>query len=393
MKKLLYTGILCIFFSAGAFASPYDTIYINPYNLNEIVPNSYIRGVIAQGDVTRWNTKTFPLKVYVQQDGNVPDYYTAQIKRAYGKWQSVTGGKISFKFVSSPQNADMKCYFLPDLPNLSDDTAGYHQFKYYGDTIADSVIKFRYANKNGKPYPSAMIYNVALHEIGHALGLAGHSSKSSDLMYPISMNRSYDISKRDLTTLKLLYSMVPDLTNKPITSSEKANLLTKEQVVGGEAQLRKDAETAARINTKITPDDPSSKLRLAIAYQKNRNYAAAIKEYKGIIPLIDSSEMKSEIYSEITNCYISLKNYTAAQNCANYTYKKYPSQRTAVLLPRVLYAKGAKTDAVMRLARVLKNDSANEYAVVLLKQIYNKEKNNYKLRKEIFATLKSEGRL
>lgn len=393
MKKLLLTGLLCVFLEAGVIASPYDTIYINPYNLNETVANSYIRGVIAQGDVTRWNTTTFPLKVYIQQNSGVPAYYVNEIKKAYNKWQNVTGGTISFKLVSSPENADMKCYFEQDLPNLSDDTAGYHQFKYYGDTIADSVIRFRYTDKNGRAYPADMIYNVALHEIGHSLGLAGHSSKSSDLMYPISLNRKYDISKRDLTTLKLLYSMVPDLTNKPFTSSDKSNLLTKEQVVGGAEQLRKDAETAAKINTKITPDDPSSKLRLAMAYQKNKNYTAAIKEYKSIIPLIDSSELKVEIYSEITNCYIKLKNYTAAQNCANYTYKKYPTQRTAVLLPRVLYEKGAKTDAVIKLLRILKNDSDNEYAVVLLKQIYNKEKNNYKLRKEIFMTLKKEGKL
>ncbi len=392
MKKFLL-ALFFIFIPVYVMASPYDTIDIDPYNLDEAIANSYIRGVIAQGDVTRWNTRTFPLKVYIQQDSGVPGYYISEIEKAYNKWENVTGGQISFQFVSSPQNADMKCYFAPDLPNLSDDTAGFHQFKYYGDTIADSIIKFRYANKNGNPYSAAMIYNVALHEIGHSLGLAGHSSKSSDLMYPISMNRNYDISKRDLTTLKLLYSMVPDLTNKPLTSSDKANLLTKEQVVGGKAQLNKDAETAARINTKITPDDPSSKLRLAMAYQKNKNYSEAIKEYKSVIPLVDSSKLKVEIYSEITNCYIKLRDYTAAQNCANYAYQKYPTQRTVVLLPEVLYAKGAKTDAIVKLVKILKNDSSNEYAVDLLKQIYNKEKDNNNLKKEIYKALKDVGKL
>ncbi len=393
MKKLLLTGCLCILISAAVTASPYDTITVNPYNLSSVIPNSYIRGVIAQGDVTRWNVSTFPLKVYIQSDSGVPSYYVSQIKKAYAKWQNVTGGYISFRLVSSPDNADMKCYFEQDLPNLSDDTAGYHQFTYSGDTIADSVIRFKYTDGEGRPFSQEMIYNVALHEIGHALGLAGHSSKSSDLMYPVSMNRNYDISKRDLTTLKLLYSMVPDITNKPLTPSEKSNLMTKLQVVGGKEQLMQDAETAARINTKITPQDPSSKLRLAIAYQKNGNYSKAISEYKSIIPLVESSDIKAEIYAEITNCYISLKNYTAAQNCANYAYRKHPSQRTIVLYPQVLYARGAKTEAVTKLIQILSEDTGNDYAIVLLKQIYNKEKNNYKLRKDILLALKKQGLL
>ncbi len=393
MKKLLFTGYFCLLLGTSVIASPYDTITVNSYNLSSVIPNSYIRGVIAQGDVTRWNVNTFPLKVYIQQGSGVPEYYITQIKKAYAKWQNVTGGYISFSLVSSPDNADMKCYFEPDLPNLSGDTAGYHQFKYNGNLIADSVIRFRYADSKGRNFSPEMIYDVALHEIGHSLGLAGHSSKSSDLMYPVTVNRNYDISKRDLTTLKLLYSMVPDNTNKPLTESEKANLMTKAQVVGGEEQLLADAETAAKINTKITPDDPSSKIRLAIAYQKNGNYTKAINEYKSIIPLIDSSDIKTEIYAEITNCYISLKNYTAAQNCANYTYKKHPSQRSIVLYPQVLYAKGAKTNAVTKLIQIINNDTGNQYAIVLLKQIYNKEKNNYKLRKEILSALEEKGLL
>ena len=372
-----------------SYSAPYDSIYINPYNLSETVANSYIRGVIAQGDVTRWNKNSFPLSVYVQS-GGVPEYYVTTIKKAYMRWQSVTSGAVSFRFTSSPQNADMKCYFTSDFENLSEDTVGYHQFKYMGNRIADSVIKFRITDKNGRPFQSQILYNVALHEIGHSLGLAGHSSKSGDLMYPISKARNYDFSKRDLTTLKLLYSMIPDNTDKPISASDKSRLLTKSQVVGGEARLKQDAQTAAKINTNITPQDPSSRYRLAKAYQENKNYTQAIKEYKSVISMVDSSELKVKLYAEITSCYVSLKNYTAAQNCANYTYKKYPSQLSIVLLPTVLYAKGAKTDAIIRLGKIVANDRENEYAITILKQIYNKEKNNTKLRASILKTLKEE---
>ena len=388
MKKFFIT-ILFMFMGTISYSSPYDSIYINPYNLQEIVANSYIRGVIAQGDVTRWNKNSFPLSVYVQTNG-VPDYYVSAVKKAYMRWQSVTGGAVSFKFVSSPQNADMKCYFTSDFGNLSEDTVGYHQFKYMDDKIADSTIKFRLVDQNGKQFQNQVLYNVALHEIGHSLGLAGHSSKSGDLMYPVSKSRNYDFSKRDLTTLKLLYSMVPDNTDKPISASEKSKLLTKAQVVGGEERLKQDAQTAARINTNITPQDPSSRYRLAKAYQENKNYSQAIKEYKNVISMVDSTDLKVKLYAEITSCYISLKNYTAAQNCANYTYKKYPSRLSIVLLPTVQYAKGAKTDAVVRLCQIVAKDRDNEYAVTFLKQIYNQEKNNTKLKLSIIKALKEQ---
>ncbi len=388
MKKFFVT-FLIVFIGLISYSAPYDSIYINPYNLREVVANSYIRGVIAQGDVTRWNKSSFPLGVYIQSNG-VPEYYVSAVKKAYLKWQTVTGGAVSFKFVSSPQNADMKCFFTYDFSNMSEDTVGYHQFKYMDDKIADSIIKFRVTDKNGNSFSSQILYNVALHEIGHSLGLAGHSSKSGDLMYPVAQKRNYDISKRDLTTLKLLYSMVPDCTDRPLSTSDKANLLTKAQVVGGEARLKQDAQTAAKINSNITPQDPSSRYRLAKAYQENKNYTKAIQEYKNVISMVDSSDLKVKLYAEITNCYIKLKNYTAAQNCANYTYKKYPSRLSVVLLPTVLYDKGAKTDAVVCLCKIVSADRNNEYAIMLLKQIYNQEKNNTKLKLSILKTLKEE---
>jgi predicted Zn-dependent protease len=55
-----------------------------------------------------------------------------------------------------------------------------------------------------------------LHELGHAMGLAGHSDTKSDIMFPIeltpdgkagfSLQRNPSLSPRDINTVKRIYS-------------------------------------------------------------------------------------------------------------------------------------------------------------------------------------------
>ena len=163
--------------------------------------------------------------------------------------------------------------------------------------------------------------------------------------------------------------MIPDNTNRAFSSDQKSKLMTKTQVVGGEERLNQDAQTAAKINSDIVPNDPTSKVRLANAYKKNKNYAAAVKAYKECVLLVDSSELKAEIYAEIAECYILQKNYTAAQNCINYASKRYSSDRLSVQAVNIKYNKGQKTAAVQELLDLYDN-GRNGYAANLLKEIY-----------------------
>ena len=75
------------------------------------VIDSYFRKVAANGKIIRWNKSTFPLKVYVQDSADVPEYYREVVMSAYQAWQRASEGLVSFDFVEDANDADMKCYF------------------------------------------------------------------------------------------------------------------------------------------------------------------------------------------------------------------------------------------------------------------------------------------
>ena len=52
---------------------------------------------------------------------------------------------------------------------------------------------------------------IALHEIGHALGINGHSSDSKDIMFMSVDKNQTTLSRRDVETLKALYKLKPGL--------------------------------------------------------------------------------------------------------------------------------------------------------------------------------------
>jgi hypothetical protein len=81
--------------------------------------------------------------------------------------------------------------------------------------IQDVQIEIATTSPGGLPYTNNGMKISSLHEIGHALGLWGHSDNPNDLMYYTGPAIGYSISENDALTLNALYALRADVPEAP----------------------------------------------------------------------------------------------------------------------------------------------------------------------------------
>jgi TonB family protein len=178
---------------------------------------TYVRRVGAPGPfrstyLLHWPVKKMPLSVYLPAppDGLFadPEAVLAAVRRGVLGWTDVAGpGVPGFRFVDSHSEAD-----IPVLWAEEPDGDWYIAFCSYQMNVRQMRFGVEQILVTGR-WPDGRIAEpeeieeVVLHEMGHALGLAGHSEDPRDIMYPsVVEDRSPGLSGRDRATLRELYS-------------------------------------------------------------------------------------------------------------------------------------------------------------------------------------------
>jgi superkiller protein 3 len=167
----------------------------------------------SNGRITRFSE--MPIKIFIDEsslrDEGSKDYLE-DLNYALQQWRSESEGMVSFQRVPSREEADISVEWInKTLSTRADNALGEAilvEMEEEGKTRLTVEIQLSMVMPDGVERLSHdRMKAVALHELGHALGLWGHSPFKEDVMYPSSEN--LHPSSRDINTLRRLYSTPP----------------------------------------------------------------------------------------------------------------------------------------------------------------------------------------
>lgn len=240
-------------------------------------PDDYFSSISLSGAVTKWTAERMPLKVYLAPTQGVVGYkpgYMEGVKASFQEWADSSGGKVSFVYVQDKDKNDIDFAFSNDIKAVSNPAEGGEAKVYPGPKgiVKAQIVVLTLDPSPAQPMSESLMRWICLHEIGHALGLMGHSTHHNDVMYssmPLATN-DRGLSERDKNTVKHLYSdavvvhkaetqaIATDSTNPMTLNNEGATALQAGNLDLGIERLEKAH--------KIDPNLKVVKQNLAQAY-------------------------------------------------------------------------------------------------------------------------------
>ena len=125
------------------------------------------------------------------------------VRAAFQRWQEA-GVPVRFNLDADSASAEVRFHWRIQFEG---DRAGQTDLQWDDEgRLTDGVITLATFDQKGQPLGPDEVRVLAMHEIGHLLGL-DHSPDQNDLMY--AQPKVRDLSPRDIATVLLLYDLAP----------------------------------------------------------------------------------------------------------------------------------------------------------------------------------------
>jgi predicted Zn-dependent protease len=226
IKKLLAalvltvsTGLLIIFanFPSNAISLPSPRPHSLPSTLAQWTDSKNSGDYFSQVETTEvgyliWSK--FPVRVYVEQPTTVnnqqAEAWVKSVLHAVQEWSVY----LPLTVVEKPDIADIKIERKAPPLQLSSDkkiTRARSALTTYQLYSRNNVLLHRFTILLSPTQTGNYVVAAARHELGHALGIWGHSPSQTDALYFSQVRNPPNISPRDVNTLKRVYQQPTSL--------------------------------------------------------------------------------------------------------------------------------------------------------------------------------------
>ncbi|MBL0939425.1 MAG: matrixin family metalloprotease [Gemmatimonadaceae bacterium] len=196
---------------ANSLLTPAEMPRLSPADMRQRVAQgangTYVHDVLISRDsaLARWPDRTGrPLRVWVQEAEQLEPWtpeFLPSVRDAFDTWVQ-SGIPVRFTFVIDSATADVRVTFVPGFSTgISGRTVWSRDASYW---MVSSDIQLAVSDPSGNVFTPPQMRAIALHEVGHLLGL-DHAASAEDIMSP--RIRVRELSERDKQTVRLIYSL------------------------------------------------------------------------------------------------------------------------------------------------------------------------------------------
>ncbi len=278
---------------------------------------NYIEHAPSNSNIVHWN-QNFPIIVKIEQN-SIPDFYIEQVKAAFNDWSQAMNGELVFKF-NSNEKPDIEISFVDSISGATEqygkkiEILGSTIPSYSGRNLNTTIIKFKKTDMTGEEFTPNQIYNLSLHEIGHALGISGHSYNSDDVMYPTNNDATWAreietllitkkmLSDRDVNTIRLLYQIIPDITNQNYSNDYKLDFYYPDIVLGSKEKIAEKKLKESQTYMTMISGNYISYMDLGEGYFATKNYNEAKNAFLSALKL---AREQTEFYNAYYNLAVT----------------------------------------------------------------------------------------
>lgn len=279
----------------------------------------------SNGRLTRFDHS--PITLYIDSipaSEELKTEYQHALFESLSLWEEASGGKVKFKQVNTPNDADIKLTWTYKLmrSNRSRRIGEANLVRMEaGKFHVEIVISLRdFTTMKLLDYDTLKV--ATLHELGHAVGLWGHSPEPRDVMfYSAAATKP---TERDAATLRKVYETPPDTAfhqdaiaallaelEEYFDVSEKARLYYLLGTVYADLGDCDAAISNVQKALEMAPYVSEYSARLAMIFDEKGTYAQAIAQYTRALKACPSASL----YSRLGLLYLLQEDFEKAILC------------------------------------------------------------------------------